>query len=543
MQHAVSTAAPTATGRLSALITSARVQAPTVTDYAAAILSSVLLILSFPDFNLWPLAWVGLVPLLFVVAHHPAPWRSFLTGWLAGTLFFYGSCHWLTYSMIHYGGIPQGIAYLLLLPGALTLGIFPGVFALLLAGAIRLWQNKALFLAPFTWISLEWGRLALTGQLWNAIGYSQAYHPLLIQSARWGGVYAIGFLILTINAAIAFLLLNRCKRALLISATVILAVVVVILASYAPSLSTPSANANSPAVLLVALQPNVPMDPVKSADDGRALTLLHVTMSETALRQLPNDGTPRLVIWPESPMNFIYAGNSKFQELLAGFARANSTSVLFNSQEPAPNEGSYNSALLVNQEGRVIAQYDKIRLLPFGEYVPLPRWLPGARSIRAIVGDFTPGAKYTLMPVGTTRAGVFICIESAYPSIARRFTREGADVLINISNDGYLGPTAVMRQHLANAIFRAVENDRPLLRVTNSGITAYIEPTGEVKDATDGFQTAERTWTIKREQKPETFYTRHGDVVASVGALITVLSFLSFIVAGFETRTRKHRRG
>jgi apolipoprotein N-acyltransferase len=116
-------------------------------------------------------------------------------------------------------------------------------------------------------------------------------------------------------------------------------------------------------------------------------------------------------------------------------------------------------------------------------------------------------------------------------------------VLINISNDGYLGPTAVMRQHLANAIFRAVENDRPLLRVTNSGITAYIEPTGEVKDATDGFRTAERTWTIKREQKPETFYTRHGDVVASVGALITVLSFLSFIVAGFETRTRKHRRG
>ena len=118
-----------------------------------------------------------------------------------------------------------------------------------------------------------------------------------------------------------------------------------------------------------------------------------------------------------------------------------------------------------------MAQYDKIRLLPFGEYVPLPQWLPGAGLIRGIVGDFTPGANYRLMPVGNVRAGVFICIESAYPSIARQFTSEGADVLINISNDGYLGPTAVMRQHLANAVFRAVENDRPLLRVTNTGIT------------------------------------------------------------------------
>ena len=109
--------------------------------------------------------------------------------------------------------------------------------------------------------------------------------------------------------------------------------------------------------------------------------------------------------------------------------------------------------------------------------------------IRGIVGDFTPGTNYRLMPVGDVRAGVFICIESAYPSIARRFTGEGADVLINISNDGYLGPTAVMRQHLANAVFRAVENDRPVLRVTNTGITAFITPTGEVTDATAGFQT------------------------------------------------------
>ena len=134
--------------------------------------------------------------------------------------------------------------------------------------------------------------------------------------------------------------------------------------------------------------------------------------------------------------------------------------VLLNSLEPAQNGGSQNSAILVNEKGEMSARYDKIRLMPFGEYVPLPHWIPGASSVRGIVGEFTPGSSYTLMPLGALRAGVFICIEAAHPGIARSFTNEGADVLINISNDGYLGPTPVMRQHLANAIFRAVENDR-----------------------------------------------------------------------------------
>jgi apolipoprotein N-acyltransferase len=130
------------------------------------------------------------------------------------------------------------------------------------------------------------------------------------------------------------------------------------------------------------------------------------------------------------------------------------------------------------------------------------------------------------MPVGEVRAGVFICIESAYPSIARRFTGEGADVLINVSNDGYLGPTAVMRQHLANAVFRAVENGRPLLRVTNTGITAFITPRGEVKDATQSFQPEVRTWKIARAKNPPTFYATHGDLFAASCAFFSLLIFV-----------------
>ena len=534
MQEVVPTPSRVSRGRAAwflRLATRVRSAAPSLADCGVAIVSAALLIVSFPDFNLWPLAWFALVPLFVVLVRRPQPLHSLFLGWLFGTVFFYGSCYWLTYSMIHFGGIRSWLAFVLLLPGAVVMGIFPAIFAVVFARAIRKWGTAALFLAPLLWSALEWARLETTGQLWNAIGYSQAYHPLLIQAARWGGVYAVGSLIVLVNSAIVFSLLRRTKRALAISAVAILLLSVTTLSlDIAMSFSAGEfITAKDTDAFVVAIQPNVPMDLVKSDEEMRTLTARHFEMSESVLRALPDTGKPRLVIWPESPMNFGYGGDSKLREMIAAFAQANNTSVLLNSQEVAPNNGIYNSALLINEEGKLVAQYDKIRLLPFGEYVPLPQWLPGAGLIRAIVGDFTPGTNYRLMPVGNLRAGVFICIESAYPAIARRFTDEGADVLINISNDGYLGPTAVMRQHLANAIFRAVENGRPLLRVTNTGITAFITPAGDVRDATPGFTPEVRTWGIARATNSRTFYAKHGDIFAAACAILSLLVFvLSF---------------
>jgi len=223
------------------------------------------------------------------------------------------------------------------------------------------------------------------------------------------------------------------------------------------------------------------------------------------------------------------------QKLLVEFTQSYQVSLLLNSLEPATGDGQYNSAILINEQGQKAAQYDKIRLMPFGEYVPLPRWLPGASSVRGIVGEFISGSSYTLMPLGDLRAGVFICIEAAHPGIARTFTNEGADVLINISNDGYLGPTAVMRQHLANAVFRAVENDRPLLRVTNSGISASIDSHGRVLSSTAAFQPDVQVWYATRGTKVTTFYSRHSDLFAYACALIT----LGFISASFVLRNQK----
>jgi apolipoprotein N-acyltransferase len=525
----------------------ARASVPTIAEAFRAVASALLLLLAFPDFDLWPLAWVALVPLLYAVASRPRAPQSFLAGWLMGAVFFYASCHWLTFPMIHYAGFPTWLAHVLMIAPALAGGLFVGLFALGLSRACSRWGARGLLLAPPLWAACEWLRLGCIGQLWNALGYSQAFQPTLIQAARFGGVYAVGFLILCVNAALAYALLRRDARALVLS---LASLACVALAVYGLTFTpAPSTEAETGAVV-VALQPNVMPDFGRSAAEYDELAERHFESSAAALRRIDESGsvgsvkvgedcgcgfeTPhfpaRVVVWPESPMNFAYERNAELRERVAGFVSKNHASLLFNSLEPTKDGGGFNAAVLVNEQGRVAAQYDKIRLMPFGEYVPLPRWMPGASVVRGVVGDFTPGERYTLMPLSgvdnekNVRAGVFICLESAYPYITRRFAQEGADVLIEMTNDAYQGDTAVMRQHLSNAVFRAVETGRTLLRVTNTGISARISPRGEVSDETGRFQEAVRTWEVARADGRQTFYTRFGDSFVAACSLISVFA-------------------
>jgi apolipoprotein N-acyltransferase len=533
MQDAAAVQAPDRKPFLAPLVTLVRACVPTLAEASLATSSALFLILSFPNFDLWPLAWIALAPLFVIVARHTKSARAFVLGWLWGAIFFYGTCWWLTYSMIHYGHLRPWVAYLLLVLPVALVALFPALSCLALARLTVRLGPAALFAAPFVWVSMEWARYMITGEMWNAIGYSQAFHPMLIQMARWGGVYAVGFLILMANAAIAFALIRRRILKAAASIVILILITLALVTTYIKATIEPEFSSD-PQNLIVAVQPNVPMD---GSDNPTAMPELldrHIELSLRGLREGRNEYTAAsLVIWPESPMNFTYTADPQLQKILADFAIANHTSVLFNSLEAAPNGGSYNSAIMVNEQGRKVAQYDKIRLMPFGEYVPLPRWLPGASSVRAIVGEFTPGSSYTLMPLGDLRAGVFICFEAAHPSIARTFTNEGAEMLINISNDGYLGPTPVMRQHLANAIFRAVENDRPLRRVTNTGISANIDSVGRISDVTSGFAPTVRTWSGTRERDKTTFYTRHGDVFV-YACLMIALGFVS--ASFFKTR-------
>jgi apolipoprotein N-acyltransferase len=173
---------------------------------------------------------------------------------------------------------------------------------------------------------------------------------------------------------------------------------------------------------------------------------------------------------------------------------------------------------MVGPDGKEVAQYDKIYLLPFGEAVPFPLEgiLPG------FVGNFSYGGEYDLFPFGEAKGGVMICFESHFGQLSREYVRNGADVIIEMTNDGYLGPTPVLRQHLANAVFRAVETNRPVLRVTNVGITAYINERGQVLDAAPTYQEATRVWSVAKSDGSQTFYVKYGDWFAWLCSVVTI---------------------
>ncbi len=507
---------------------------PNPTEASLITGSALLTILSFPDFDLWFFAWISLVPLLVVIARTGQPEKAFFAGWMWGTIFFYGTCWWLTFPMIHYAGIPAWLAFPLLLIPIVFVSVFPALACTAIAGTLSRFGSATIFIAPVIWVAFDWLRYMVTGLMWNSLGYSQAFHPVLIQPAKWGGIYAVTFLVVLINAAIVFALIRKSAFAVSISVAAILVLAFAMWTASFLYRGSDHSSSEGPSNFIIAVQPNVPMN--SEAGDMEALLKRHLELSKQGLASSQDVAADRLVVWPESPMNFSYSRDPQLRKVVSDFARANQTSILLNSLEPAKSGGDQNSAILVNEKGEMSARYDKIRLMPFGEYVPLPRWLPGASSVRGLVGEFQPGSSYTLMPLGALRAGVFICIEAAHPGIARNFTNQGADVLINISNDGYLGPTPVMRQHLANTVFRAVENDRDLVRVTNTGITAFVSSDGAVHEQTTGFHEDVRTWTISKSGR-STFYSRHGDLFVYGCALIS----LGFISASFMKRRMSTR--
>ncbi|MEO6051958.1 MAG: apolipoprotein N-acyltransferase [Pyrinomonadaceae bacterium] len=500
-----------------------------------AVVAAVLMILAFPDFQYWFLAWFALVPLMFAVEREKAStWRSFVTGWIFGTIFFFGTCWWLTFAPITYAGFPPWLAYSGMVFVALAVGVFPAIFAAILSVLLRRFGSWAFLAAPFVWVFTEFLRYWVTGNNWNAIGYSQAFTGfwtiLFLWTAGIGGMlFSSGLIVLT-NSIFAATL-TRIRNAdpgrewfAFISTVaayvgLFVAIVMVLVVAYIFNLVLPSNSSFPNSAKLIAIQPNVPMAGLDYQKWGQ-LREQQIELAEIEIKKLTTDNRlPTTVILPESPMNFTYNDDREFQQFIGDFARRNNVSVLFNSAEPDATNGKYfNSAVMVSPQGTEAAQYDKIYLLPFGEAVPPPLEgiLPG------FVGNFSYGREYDLLPLGDAKAGVMICFESHFGELSRRYVQDGADVIIEMTNDGYLGPTPVLRQHLANAVFRAVETKRPVLRVTNVGISAYINERGEVLDATKPYQEDTRVWSVSKSDGSQTFYVKYGDWFAWLCSIVTI---------------------
>jgi apolipoprotein N-acyltransferase len=501
---------------------------PTWQNSTLALASAILLILSFPNFEYWYLAWFALIPLLWAIEREKASsLRSFLLGWSFGTVFFFGTCWWLTYAPIHYAAFPPALAYALILIASLGAALFPALFAATLSCLLRRFGSWAILVAPFIWVFTEFARYWLTGNNWNSIAYSQAFGGELLPLASVGGVYLVDFFIVLFAAFIFWsnfrLLAGGPRRSLYTAIAlfwIVFASIDIGTEKQNDQAVTPRADISS---YIIAIQPNVPMS---GLDTGKwqQLRQRQIEMAESEIRKLNEQRTskyePITVILPESPMNFMYDDDQEFRKYINNFAVTNNVSVLFNSAEPDRSNGKYfNSAVMIDPQGKVVTEYDKIYLLPFGEAVPVPF----ESFVPAFVGSFSYGKKYDLVPLGDAKAGIMICFESHFGELGRQFVQRGADAIIEMTNDGYLGPTPVLRQHLANAVFRAIETDRPVFRVTNVGITSYITETGAVMDLADSYSEATRVWTVARSDGSQTFYVKYGDWFAWLCSIMTIV--------------------
>jgi apolipoprotein N-acyltransferase len=527
--------------------------------WTLAVVSAVLQVVIFPLENLYVLSWVAIAPLLVAIlrARRPGslqlegsikllpatPMQGFFLGYLCGIAWYAGSCYWVYNTMKQYGGIGNLGAAGLLLLFCLYLGLYHGAFGLITALIARRSVRTALVTAPFVWVALELARTRISGFPWDLLGIAQTDNIPLARIAHATGVYGISLEIMVVNTAFAAaFLLRRHRRASLLFASFAAAFVLQI-ARWVPM---PAFSADRSAVLV---QENVPVldnsDWTRQyfEDTLRELSVLSQSSGEGSAHNSTPAGsslkppTPGLIVWPESPAPF-YSGDLEFRRGLSQLATKSQAWVIagnvgVESSGSATQNSStiFNSASLISPSGEWIARYDKMHLVPFGEYVPLKQFLSFAGGLTKEVGDFTAGARRLSLQAGDEKLGVFICYESIFPDEVRQFAKSGAQVLVNISNDGWYGDSGAYAQHLKQARMRAIENDRWLLRDTNTGVTAAIDPFGRI---TQNVPRKVRTSLVANYAlvNGTTFYTRHGDWLAYACAIISIVALAVALTPG-----------
>lgn len=525
-----------------------------------ALASGLLLSLSLPNLELWPLAWVSLVPLLVAIegCDRAAAAR---VGFVAGLVHAVTTIYWVAYTMHTYGGLPwvSGGAVMLLL--AAYLALYPAAWAAGLAFAAGRRGSAgeplplaSLLLAAPLWVALEWLRSwFLTGFPWMLLGYSQYRQLPVIQIADLGGVYAVSFLVVAGNvAAYALVRALTAKGRALVTAAVAAVAAALIGGSLAYGRATlarvDAAAAAGPTLPVGIVQGNIEQG-VKW-DPAYQSAALELHRSITA--ELATAGA-RLVVWPETAVPAFFQVDPQARPVVLATARTAGVDLLFGapSAEPRPPARAgeeprvvlFNSAYLVGADGGVRGRYDKQHLVPFGEYVPLPGLLFFVNRLAEGIGDFEAGHEMPALVAGPARLGVLICYEAIFPNLARRVAADGATLLVNITNDAWFGRTAAPWQHLAQAALRAAELKLPLVRAANTGVSAIIAPTGRIEKTLGLFTQGSLAGTIPLPQaaRARTLYARVGDRFAQGCALAAALGLLLPALSGRQARDARTR--
>jgi apolipoprotein N-acyltransferase len=502
---------------------------PPIRNLSLAVLTGGLMALAFPVWEVWVLGWVALAPLLFAVERERRAWRAFGLGLVSGTVFFFTSCWWITFPPVHYAGFWWSIAFALALGPCIVSGLFVGLFAAMVYGLVRRYGPHGLLGAPFVWVGCEWLRLALLGVGWNMLGYSQAFHPVLVQTATLGGIYAVSFLLAASATALAYALVAPSRGAAIRAMAGGLALIVGNVVFGAATLTGVVADEDRLPVVMI--QPNFAIEPPTGTTEAvERLDRLSLEASSGADAAPP----PALVVWPEVPAWLPYDDLPWLQGDVALIAVRRGDYILINAPGTAKGIARIehtNSAMLIGPDGFRAGQYDKIQLLPFGEYVPLRDVLPFLEQVPALAADFRAGTEMHVLDVGGVKIGASICFESSFPDLGRRVRAEGVSGFVNMTNDAWFGPTAEPRQHLAHAVMRSVENRTEQVRATNAGVSAHIDAGGRILDSTGLFDEATRHWSLPRRPGPTTFYTWAGD-------WLPLLSLLGLLALGVRAVAR-----
>lgn len=492
---------------------------------ALAIASGLLQVLTFPKFNLFPLSVVALAPLVLLTEREPKAAGRFLWGTLAGCVFFAGTCYWVYVVLREYGGLgvlAAGGVFALLF---LCLSLYWGLFSWLAGYCWRLpWGPLAL---PFLWVALEYARAhLLTGFPWLLTGYALTDSFRLARISRWTGVYGLSFLVVSVNAALVWVVFRRSRAALAFLASVLAATLLVALTAPSESYSE-----DHKAFLV---QTNIPQEIAWEAWDPATQAPLLERLENLTVQAVGRQETPALVLWPETPASFYFFDDSFTGPYAEALARKTNSYFLMGivAFEPGSERTKpLNSEVLLDPAGLLVSQYDKIHLVPFGEYVPLEQWLGFAGTLTAESGDFVPGNRLIVSRLLDGRGSGLICYEAIFPNLVRQFVAGGAELLVNISNDGWFHSSAARYQHLLMARMRAIENARYFLRATNTGVTAVIRPDGRIAAQLPPDRPAvlEARWGFVERQ---TFYSRYGDWFAQLACLIAAAALLAAGRAG-----------
>lgn len=465
---------------------------------------------------------------MWAIRKKASPQAAFL-GFVTGLVFFTGLLYWIYNVLTEYGHLPGWISIFLLILLTAYLALYFSLFAFLLRFAAGKTNLPETLFAPPLWVSLEYLRgLIFSGFPWELLGYSQFLTLPLVQISDITGVYGVSFIIVLANASLYRLAITLPNRGWIPALKEVLAsgIIIALCGAYGVwKLSALETKARMETTFRVALiQGNIRQD-VKWEPRYQEETLR--IYSDLTLRV--KDQRPDLIIWPETATPFFFQSAYPFQTRILELSHQVNAPLLFGApafERQGRKADYFNSAFLISPEKKILGRYDKIHLVPFGEYAPLSGFLGFTRDIIGAIGDFTPGKGVVNFSLPWGNFGVLICYEAIFPDLTRQFVEQGAQFLVNITNDAWFGRTSAPYQHLSMVTLRAVENRVAIVRAANTGISALIDPSGRIVQSTDLFTREALSGKIHLN-KSSTFYTKWGDVFSYLCLGVTFLLLIS----------------